>query len=82
MAAHHILIPAHVVSMIDNVRWRVVGWVGVLAVAVGLVWTLQGLGYVGGSSMTDDRLWAVVGPIVAIAGAAVAILGFRRGART
>lgn len=68
--------------MIGKVRWRVLGWLGVLAVAVGLVWTLQGLGYVGGSAMTDDRLWAVVGPIVAIAGLAVAFLGFRRGARS
>lgn len=59
-------------------RWRVLGWVGVLAVAVGIVWTLQGLGYVGGSAMTDDRLWAVVGPIVAISGIALAIVGFRR----
>ena len=28
--------------------------VGVLMFAVGVLWTLQGLGYVGGSSMTGD----------------------------
>lgn len=42
--------------------------VGALAVVSGVVWTLQGLGYVGGSPMTDVRFWAVVGPIVALAG--------------
>ena len=68
--------------MIDSMGWRILGWVAVLAVAAGLVWTLQGLGYVGGSSMTGDRQWAVIGPIVAIAGAAVALLAFRRGARS
>lgn len=67
--------------MIDSMRWRVLVWVGVLAVAVGFVWTLQGLGYLGGSAMTDDRRWAVVGPIVAVGGVALAIVGLRRGAR-
>jgi len=42
---------------------------GVLLVLVGLVWTLQGLGYVSGSAMTGVTLWAVIGPIVAIIGA-------------
>lgn len=41
---------------------------GGLAIVVGVVWTLQGLGYVGGSAMTDERIWAVVGPIVAVVG--------------
>lgn len=68
--------------MIDSMGWRILGWVAVLAVAAGLVWTLQGLGYVGGSSMTGDRQWAVIGPIVAIAGVAIALLAFRRGARS
>ena len=68
--------------MIGRMRWRVLGWVGVLAVVVGIVWTLQGLGYLGGSAMTDDRLWAVVGPIVAICGIALAIAGLRRRVRS
>jgi len=41
---------------------------GVLLVLVGLVWTLQGLGYLAGSAMTGVTLWAVIGPIVAILG--------------
>ena len=39
---------------------------------VGLLWTLQGLGYVGGSSMTGDETWAVIGP--AFAGLGVALV--------
>jgi hypothetical protein len=41
---------------------------GVLLVLVGLIWTLQGLGYLAGSAMTGVTLWAIVGPIVAILG--------------
>lgn len=61
---------------------RVVGLVAaVLMVLVGGLWTLQGLGYVGGSSMTGSRTWAVIGPLVAGLGVALAItvLGRRRG---
>jgi hypothetical protein len=50
---------------------------GVLLVAVGLLWTLQGLGVVGGSAMSGVRLWAVIGPFVALLGIVLA-LGARR----
>ncbi|MBM0235169.1 hypothetical protein JNW91_27240 [Micromonospora sp. STR1_7] len=57
------------------------GWLtltlGLLAVVIGAVWTVQGLGYVSGSVMTDERLWAVLGPIVALAGLVVIWLGLR-----
>jgi hypothetical protein len=52
--------------------------VGVVLVLVGALWTLQGLGYVGGSGMTGVRLWAVVGPVVAVAGAVLAARAVRR----
>jgi hypothetical protein len=42
--------------------------IGVAAVVAGVVWTLQGLGYVGGSFMSGDTVWAVIGPVVAVAG--------------
>jgi hypothetical protein len=42
--------------------------IGVAAVAAGIVWTLQGLGYVGGSFMSGATVWAVIGPVVALAG--------------
>lgn len=52
--------------------------VGVLVVLVGALWTLQGLGYVGGSAMSGVTLWAVIGPIVAVAGLALVLSGTRR----
>ena len=51
---------------------------GVAAVLAGLVWTLQGLGYVGGSFMSGATVWAVIGPLVALAGLALVTLGLRR----
>jgi hypothetical protein len=57
------------------------GWVpltlGLLAVVVGAVWTLQGLGYVGGSVMSGVTLWAIVGPIVAVVGLVLIVVGLR-----
>ena len=44
-----------------------------LMVLVGALWTGQGLGWVGGSSMTGDDTWAIIGPIVAGLGVALAI---------
>jgi hypothetical protein len=59
------------------VRRPVLVVVGVLLVVVGVVWTLQGLGYLPGSVMTGVTLWAVVGPIVALAGLVLAVRGMR-----
>jgi hypothetical protein len=53
--------------------------IGVLLVVVGAVWTLQGLGYLPGSVMTGVTLWAVVGPVVALAGLVLAVRGLRPG---
>jgi hypothetical protein len=52
--------------------------VGVLAVVLGVLWTLQGLNIVGGSAMSGNSTWAIVGPIVAVVG----MLAFLFGART
>ena len=49
---------------------------GVLLVLMGLTFTLQGLGYLKGSQMTDQMLWAILGPIVALVGIAL-IFGSR-----
>ncbi|WP_327039884.1 hypothetical protein OG400_17640 [Micromonospora ureilytica] len=57
------------------------GWLpltlGLLAVVIGAVWTVQGLGYISGSVMTDQKIWAVVGPLVTLAGLVVLWLGLR-----
>ena len=52
---------------------------GALLGITGIVWTLQGLGYVTGSFMTGATLWAVIGPVTALAGLALVAFGlFRR----
>jgi hypothetical protein len=52
--------------------------VGAVLALVGVVWTLQGLGHLGGSVMTGVTFWAVVGPLVALAGLLLAVVGGRR----
>jgi hypothetical protein len=51
---------------------------GALLTIAGIIFTLQGLGDIGGSAMTGVTLWAVIGPIVAVIGLAMAVTGFRR----
>ena len=57
--------------------------VGVLLVLLGGLWTLQGVGVVGGSFMTGSRLWLVIGLVLVVAGVALLLrLGRRpRGVR-
>ena len=55
--------------------------IGVLVLAMGALWTLQGLGYVGGSGMSGNTLWAVIGPIVAVGGLGLALSRPRDGSR-
>lgn len=50
---------------------------GVALALAGLLFTLQGLGYVGGSVMSDETFWAIVGPIIAAFGVALVIVGAR-----
>ena len=56
-------------------------FLGFVMAAVGALWTLQGLGYVGGSAMSGVETWAVVGPLVAGLGVALAYVGLRGGGR-
>jgi hypothetical protein len=48
---------------------------GLVMVLLGAVWFAQGIGWLEGSSMTDETLWAVLGPVVAVVGAIMAALG-------
>jgi hypothetical protein len=50
---------------------------GVLVALAGAVWTLQGLGYIGGSFMSGATVWAVIGPLVLLAGLAIIYLALR-----
>jgi hypothetical protein len=55
--------------------------VGAIAILIGAVWILQGAGMLPGSFMTGQRIWLVVGIVVAIVGLVLAVNGFRRPAR-
>jgi hypothetical protein len=53
---------------------------GVVLAVVGVLWTLQGLDLLGQSGgMNGQRTWAVIGPVTALAGLALAVIGYRRG---
>ena len=58
---------------------KVAAAIGVVMVAVGVLWTLQGLGHVGGSAMSGNETWAIVGP--AFAGLGVALVWVSLGRR-
>lgn len=52
--------------------------VGVILIIAGVIWALQGFGEIGGSFMSGNSVWAVIGPVVAVAGLALAALGLLR----
>lgn len=51
---------------------------GTVITVAGVIFTLQGLGYIGGSVMTGVTFWAVAGPLIALAGITIAAFGLRR----
>ena len=64
---------------------KLTGWtpmvLGLLAIVLGGLWTLQGLDLVGGSVMSGVGIWAVIGPVVAVAGLILIVIGVRRRAK-
>ena len=55
--------------------------IGGIAILAGGVWILQGAGVLPGSFMTGQRMWLIIGIIVAVVGVALAYNGIRRPAR-
>jgi hypothetical protein len=51
--------------------------VGFLLTLAGVVFTLQGVGVLGGSAMSGVTFWAVAGPVIALVGLALAAFGLR-----
>ena len=47
---------------------------GILVALFGVLFTLQGIGAVQGSPMSNTTTWTVLGPIIAIAGLVLAFL--------
>jgi hypothetical protein len=53
--------------------------IGLLMALTGVVWTLQGLDLMGQSGgMNGQTMWAIIGPIVGVAGLVLAMVGFTR----
>ncbi|KKE98411.1 hypothetical protein [Mycolicibacterium obuense] len=53
-------------------------FVGIVVALFGTLFFLQGIGVVGGSPMTNTTTWSVLGPIIALVGIVIAVLGWRR----
>ena len=51
--------------------------VGFLLMLAGVVFTLQGVGILGGSVMSHVTFWAVAGPVIVLAGLGIAAIGLR-----
>jgi hypothetical protein len=52
-------------------------FVGLLLAAAGIVFTLQGVGVLKGSFMSDTTFWSIAGPVIAVAGLALVVTGSR-----
>jgi hypothetical protein len=50
---------------------------GSLLTLAGVIFALQGVGVIGGSFMSGTTTWAVIGPLIALAGLALVVLGLR-----
>jgi hypothetical protein len=55
--------------------WLVVA--GVVLAVLGLLFTLQGIGVLKGSSMSNTTTWTVAGPVIVVVGLALAAFGVR-----
>jgi hypothetical protein len=51
---------------------------GLLITLAGVIFTLQGVGVIGGSFMSGTTTWAVAGPVIALVGLALVVLALRR----
>ncbi len=49
--------------------------VGAIVTIAGVIFALQGVGVIGGSFMSGTSVWAILGPIIALVGVAMAGFG-------
>lgn len=57
---------------------RILAIAGVVLAIAGVIWALQGFNVIGGSFMSGDSVWAIIGPIVAVIGVTLVFVGLRR----
>jgi hypothetical protein len=55
--------------------------VGCVITLAGVVFTLQGVGTIGGSFMSGTTTWTLAGPVIALAGLVLVVFGLRRRSR-
>ena len=60
-------------TTVAKVKWPVI----VVLAAVGVVWLGQGIGLIGGSFMSGEPLWAIIGAVMLV-GAGVLTVAARR----
>lgn len=51
--------------------------VGIVVALFGLLFTLQGVGVLAGSAMSNTMFWSVAGPVIVLVGLVVVGLGLR-----
>ena len=51
--------------------------IGILALLVGIVWTLQGTNVIMGSAMSGNSFWLAMGVVLLIVGVLVTLVGAR-----
>jgi hypothetical protein len=56
---------------------RVLFALGGVFLTVGVIWVGQGVGIIGGSFMTGEAVWAVIGAVCILVGAFLIRTGFR-----
>jgi hypothetical protein len=74
---HVALAPAAPTGETGRVKSRILVIIGVVAVLLGGVWTLQGAGVIGGSGMSNSPTWLVIGIVVVIVGLVLIVFGTR-----
>jgi hypothetical protein len=70
--------PAELTGALTLVTRVLLVGVGLLITVVGVVFALQGVGVIGGSFMSGTTTWAIIGPLIALAGLALVVAGLRR----
>ena len=58
-----------------RVLWLIIG---IIAVLVGIVWTLQGLNVLRGSGMSGHSVFTVIGLVVGVLGVVLIAIGVQR----
>jgi hypothetical protein len=56
---------------------RVLFALGGVFLVIGVIWLGQGVGLIGGSFMTGEAVWAVIGGVCIVVGAFLVRVGFR-----